>query len=408
MELNLNIDSENYPEIFKLYKKDREKKIKEIFDIGYKINFPNIEDNEKETQYYQILKSISDIKNENTSDLDTKLDDLLSCIQKLTGLSNNSSKKGEIAENLLEEMFNQRYGDITFENKAKIPHSGDAWLYLPDKNIIMLESKNYNYRVNKDELEKMEKDMITNHIKFGIFVSWNSIVQNRKDLDVHTFYHNNETYLIIIISKLTDNISKLDLAVQITRKFVDIFTNVKKFPWIVNDIQDDLTKLDTIIKKNYKLRDNFHIMSNNIRESLYMYYECLRNYQYEISIEIENLINKINSTMSNSVNEIDILKNDLLEKQEYLSLLKKYNTNKKIFTVLTQLIDILLKYECTFTSTEDNDNIDIFNNIKEYVGFIKIQKKKIFITFDKSKISMEFEKTSNFSEIKKILSFIFN
>ena len=65
---------------------------------------------------------------------------------------------------------------LLFENKAKTPHSGDAWLHLPDKKIIMLESKNYTTRVNKDEVEKMESDMKTNHIRFGIFVSWNSIV----------------------------------------------------------------------------------------------------------------------------------------------------------------------------------------------------------------------------------------
>ena len=34
-----------------------------------------------------------------------------------------------------------RYGDIQFEKKNHIPHSGDAWLYLPDDKIIMIESK---------------------------------------------------------------------------------------------------------------------------------------------------------------------------------------------------------------------------------------------------------------------------
>ena len=42
----------------------------------------------------------------------------------------------------------------------------------------------------------MENDMKTNHIRFGVFVSWNSVVQNRKDIDIHSFNHNSETYMV--------------------------------------------------------------------------------------------------------------------------------------------------------------------------------------------------------------------
>ena len=111
----------------------------------------------------------------------------MTSIHKLTGVTNNSSKKGEVGEYMLDQVITQRYGDLIIENKAKTPHSGDAWLTFPDGKKIMLESKNYNYRVNKDELDKMENDMITNYMKFGIFISWCSTVQNRKDLDIHTF-----------------------------------------------------------------------------------------------------------------------------------------------------------------------------------------------------------------------------
>jgi hypothetical protein len=79
-------------------------------------------------------------------------------------------------ENILEELFQQRYGDIQFERKSHIPHSGDAWLYLPDNQIIILESKNYTYTVNKDEIIKLQNDMINHHIKWGLLLSFNSFV----------------------------------------------------------------------------------------------------------------------------------------------------------------------------------------------------------------------------------------
>ena len=199
MSLTVTINEVDYPELFKFYKKDRIKKLHEIFKTGYDIHFPNFDDNSKNLEYHTILQSIDDIKNTSGFNIDSKFVELIESIHKLTGISNNSSKRGEVGENMLEEIFQKRYGDIVFENKAKTPHSGDAWLHMPDKNIIMLESKNYTHRVSREEVDKMESDMITNHIRFGIFVSWSSQVQNRKDLDLHTFYHNNETYMIIKI-----------------------------------------------------------------------------------------------------------------------------------------------------------------------------------------------------------------
>ena len=158
MVLTLTIDEDDYPAIFKLYKRDRDKKIKDIFNTGYNIHFPKIDDQNKQLEYYTLLNSIEEIKSSSGFGSDPRLDELLQSIHKLTGISNNSSKKGEVGENMLEEIFKKRYGDILFENKAKTPHSGDAWLHLPDKKIIMLESKNYTARVNKDEVEKMENE----------------------------------------------------------------------------------------------------------------------------------------------------------------------------------------------------------------------------------------------------------
>jgi len=43
---------------------------------------------------------------------------------------------------------------------SQTSHSGDAWLYLPNNKIIMLESKNYTNTVNKDEVIKLHNDMI--------------------------------------------------------------------------------------------------------------------------------------------------------------------------------------------------------------------------------------------------------
>ena len=95
---------------------------------------------------------------------------------------------------------------------------------------------------------------------------------NRRDLDIHTFSHNAETYVIVIVSNLGSDILKLDLALQLIRKLLDYFDKTEKFPWLISDIKDNLNELDIIIQKNYMLRDNFYDMSKTIRDSLDKFY----------------------------------------------------------------------------------------------------------------------------------------
>ena len=400
MILTLSISEEDYPQIFKLYKKDREKKLEDVFRTGYNIHFPNVKDHNKQLEYHTLLKSIEDMKSVVSTDMysstgmDTRLEELLQTIQKLTGIANNSSKKGEVGENMLEEIINKRYGDIMFENKAKTPHSGDAWLHLPDKKIIMLESKNYTYRINKDEIEKMESDMKTNHIRFGIFVSWNSVVQSRKDIDIHTFNHNNETYMVVIISNLGADIIKLDLAVQIIRKLAEFFYEIKKFPWVINDIKQNLTELDKIIQKNYKLRDAFYNMSSGIRLSLDSFYQQLRDYQYEINKTAQTIIDKVESTMENC------LENKSDYKVPNIEILSNHKDNSKIFPILSNIIDIFGNMEVEVE--KESDTIISILREEEKIGYIKIQKKKVLLCIDKLNITLDLD-ISNYSESLQII-----
>ena len=135
MSLTLTISQEDYPQIFKLYKKDRIKKLESIFRTGYDIHYPKFDDSSS-IEYHAILQSIDEIKNSSNNNMNSKFSELIESIQKLTGINNNSSKRGEVGENMLEEIFKKRYGDIVYENKAKTPHSGDAWLHLPDKLVL--------------------------------------------------------------------------------------------------------------------------------------------------------------------------------------------------------------------------------------------------------------------------------
>jgi hypothetical protein len=349
-EINIKITKSEYPILFQLKKKDLDNTITNIFKLGYDSLFPKINN-----------ADIQDIIQK--QELNNKIGNLESTLEKLIGLSTSSSKKGLLAENILENIINERYGDIIYKKTNHIPHSGDAWLYLPDDKIIMLESKNYTSTVPKDEIIKMEFDMITHHIKWGLFVSLNSNVQGMKELDFYTFTHNNENYNIFMVSCLSNEVNKLDIGLQIIRKLMNLYGNLNKFPWIVNNIKLELTNLTSILEKNYLLRDHFYTMEKEIQKSLYNHHVKLRDYQYDMENKINDIIKKINSTMDDSIEEI---KFDIT----------KLCTNNKLLPILQRIMDVFKKKDMVI-----NEELDMLFQ-KVQIGSIKFNQKKIIVNIN--------------------------
>lgn len=355
--IQLALNKEDYPMLLDINKNDLSHITRMIFNTGYYIHFPKYQTSEHNILLLKINELQDNIKKINVTE---HIDSLEFSLNKLIGISNNSSKKGQIAENILENIFETRYGDIKFDKKSQTAHSGDAWLILPDNTIIILESKNYNTTVGKDEILKLQNDMVEHHIKWGIIVSFNSQIQGMKEMDFHTFIHNNETYSIVMISNLSSCISKLDLGLQIIRKLILQLNDKINFPWLVVDINNSLVELNDIVKKNYQLRDSYYNMEKDIMKSLSIYHIKLRDYQYDIEKKINEITCKINNTM---------IKSDALAFNK--DILMPY-TDKKILPLLCRLVDII---------NEKSWQIDVKENIWKVNNDIeiKIQLKKIVI-----------------------------
>ena len=364
IKITLELNTEEFVILTKFKNNELKQLVKDIFTTGYNIHFPPYDIKEEQSNFNII----------------NKLENLELNLNKLIGISSNSSKKGLIAENILEHIFNDRYGDIKYEKKNHIPHSGDAWLYLPDDKIIMIESKNYTTTVNKDEILKLQSDMITHNIKWSILVSFNSMIQGMKELDIHTFLHNNETYSIIMISNLALDFHKLDLGLQIIRKLILKFNNISTFPWIIDDITQNLNELNLIIKKNYILRDTFYNMEKQINTSLSLYHNILRDYQYELDQKINDIICKIQNTTNKS---IQIKQTEI----NYQNILDKYQ-NKKILALITRIIDLSQSKQWIINHSE-NDTWFIINKNNVY-AHLKIFIKKISITIISNDITFVF------------------
>jgi len=359
MDIKFNILEKEFPILFKMKKKERDGIIKHIFKLGYECYFPNIDED----------------TNKENNKLVSKIDNLESVLEKLIGLSSSSMRKGEIAENILEKIVTEKYGDIKYIPMAQVNHSGDAWLKFDSfEKTVMLESKNYTVKVNKDEINKMKNDMISNNIQWGILVSFNSEIQGYRNFDIDTFNHQGKVYTIVFLSELSQDVDRIDMGIQVIRKLITNYAKLNTFPWITTKIKSDLDKLNEIINLNYQLRNWFQDMENTIKVSLNKYYSNMREYQHKIDISIKEIIKNIEGTMETSLSISDFNYEDYID---------KYKDNKKLFLVLTKIID---KFKSKKIIIQD-DNLVIDDNI---VGIIKIQKKKIILYSNKINATSEY------------------
>ena len=384
MQLIINIDDEKYPMLNQIKDSNINDMIIKLLDIGYNIYFPKSDEQKEDITQNIILSKL------------TKIESLETSLSKLIGYSNNSLRKGNIAENIIENIIIERYGDIQYEKRNHIPHSGDGWITLENNKKIIVESKNYLTTVNKDEINKLEYDMKYNNINWGLLISFNSNIQGMKELDIITFIHNNSNYTIITISNLSQDIHKLDLGIQILRKLIINLDNYKIFPWIINDINSNLESLNQIINKNYVLRDQYYILEKDIHKSLNSYYTILRDYQYELDKQINNIIIKIKKSMDESI------KSNL-----YGDINDIYKT-KKIYPILSRLLDLLSNKKCELISYNENEYIINYNN--NDIGKFKIHLKKISIIFNlfDSIINLNIDNDkSNLYNLEIINNFVF-
>ncbi len=386
LNFTLKLKKEEYPLLSKLKKNELEETIHNIFKTGYNYHFPNVEINNDNIRDIELNNSIKTIGG---------------TLEKLIGLSSSSSKKGEFAENILEKLINSRYGDIEYNNTAQTNHCGDAWLKFDSfDNVVMLESKNYTTKVNKDEIVKMHDDMITNNIQWGILISWNSSIQGFRNFDINTFSHCGNVYTIVMIANMSQDVDRIDMGIQVIRKLINNYSKLESFPWVTNKINSDLEKLNEIINLNYQLRNWFHDMEKSVKLSLNKYYTNMREYQYKIDKLVKEITENINGTIKNAI------ENNIEPCIQYQLLLEKYKKNKKLFPLLGRVIDKLKNYNI-MVNNKNKQELILYKQTKD-IGILKIQTRKVIITINKYNSTSDFvvdnENTESFKFLDLVLS----
>tara|TARA_B100001248_G_C27381870_1_gene457391 strand:- start:940 stop:2193 length:1254 start_codon:yes stop_codon:yes gene_type:complete len=410
LSIQLKLLLDNYPLLKTIKKEEAENFVKNTFDYGYKILYPDIDDQVKYKSELEALtrKEITNQINELKEKLDDnevglKLDNLSNILEKFLGLSNNSNKKGEITEDIIYQILTTKYKDLSYEKTRHIPHSGDGILIFPNKLKTLVEIKNYTNTVKKEEIDKFEYDLKFNNINFGLFISLKSSIQGHSQLSYQKMIHNDKEYHMIFLSHVSNEMSKIDAAMLVLNRLFELNNNEinkTKLDWIQNQINSHFKELVKVSERTTFLKDQFLSMETNIKDNLNNYYTIIRDYQYEIDQKINQIWFKMNSDFGKAEDE-------LVKQTIYDNILKSYQDDKS-FHILTKLFDILMNYGINLKIM--NEKNWILDKKNEEIGEIKKTKSKTIISLNNPNIDLIFvrnkddENDINIKFLNQILS----
>jgi hypothetical protein len=403
IQVNLSLKKSKYPVLDKFKVKDRDKIIYQMLDIGYNALYPEFTQDQLDNIQKDslILESIDKVREDLSKKIDettiqNQVNDLANIITKLTGISNTSSKKGELTEKLVENMFKTKYPGLTYEATSHVAHSGDGRLHFPENFDVLVELKNYTQTVHTDEVEKFSYDMKFTNLNLGLFISLQTPIRGVSNFDYKQFIHNDTMYHQIYIGCLNQNLDILDAALMMIRQLNKVQKfNFENIDLIRNQIDEYFKELLTLYEKNKKLRQQFYDMENTIKSSLSVYYCQLRENQVDLESKIKDIHNKISSTID---------KNDTNSKDPN-SLLKSLKDKKYWgFEYVSKFIDKLSK-DSNFRGNDDTYYIDTKTKTCE----MKLMTQKIIFNIDDPCMTFTLDKKSksNDKTLKTLVDFFF-
>ena len=154
------------------------------------------------------------------------------------GKYKNSTHKGKFGEGELSSVLQSIYSSAEITNTTGSKASGDFIMKRTDKPNVMIENKEYNYTIPKEEISKFIRDIDTLNMS-GIFISQHSGIAFKQNFQIDI----NKGNVLVYIQKCEYNAEHIRIAVDIidnlSPKLKDFYTDDENCS-ISKDILDDI------------------------------------------------------------------------------------------------------------------------------------------------------------------------
>lgn len=302
------------------------------------------------------------------------------------------TSKGSSGENVVIDILKDRFPDYQIDNTSKLPHSGDIQITTKNKIKIIVEVKNYNKTIDQEQIDKLKFDMKFTNINLAILVSLNSGIVGKKRFEIESFYYERKNYYIMYIpysmhksipnrkyiithNSLEDSIFNLTLKIEysicVIQSIGEKIINNKNF--LPN------TNLDYLITYLEKFYEEFRIikyscirLEENIKKSLESHLQIIKDYEYSIKSNINNLLAKklsndsdkfISNTFKSKYSIININYSN-----KFISLYQEIYLNNNIIGKITKIND---SYDL-FVQYYENFINEFFNDYDECIKYLNI------------------------------------
>jgi len=197
-------------------------------------------------------------------------DKLFGELEGFLGKYKSSTHKGKFGEEQLGSVLNSLYSTAEITNTTGQKAAGDFIMKRVDKPDIMIENKDYNYNIPKEEISKFIRDIEALNVS-GIFISQHSGIAFKSNFQIDI----NNGNVLIYIQHCDYDPEKIRLAVDIIENLTFKLKDID-----VNDENNNITKdvLDNI-------NDDYRSFITN-KDSLHT---ILRDFTKKMNAQIEEL-----------------------------------------------------------------------------------------------------------------------
>lgn len=168
----------------------------------------------------------------------------------------NSSKKGKISENLLNNVLGEVYPLAEIQDVGKTKETGDIMLIRKDKEKILIENKDWTRPIINSEVQKFLRDVEIQKCH-GIFLSQNVGICSKDNYEINILENNKIVVYVHNVNydpdKIKTGIDMIDSISEIIKE-IDILENKKNNNKIEDyTISKELTEYINAEYQNYQL-----------------------------------------------------------------------------------------------------------------------------------------------------------
>jgi len=217
----------------------------------------------------RLSNSINNIKETTQSSVNTQ-DKLFGELEGFLGKYKSSTHKGKFGEEQLSSLLNNIYNNAEITNTTGQKAAGDFLMKRSDRPDIMIENKEYDYNIPKEEISKFIRDIESLNVS-GIFISQHSGIAFKQNFQIDI----NSGNVLVYIQNCDYDPDKIRLAVDI----IDNLSNKLK------DINIDEENIHISKDILDSINDDYRSFINN-KETLHT---ILRDFTKKMNTQIDEL-----------------------------------------------------------------------------------------------------------------------